>query len=394
MGKPPKKNQEPAPLKKEPEDVSILFLSLHSAPFKKLGLLFSPLQLDALYTAVVKSPRPPIATKPAVLLSRDEPPISSSSSSSSAEKDNDAEVLKKVKELQQRKAQLQQQQQQQQKQKDQPSTKPPPSRPIPYIAHKLLSKDVKGKPDHGGGGRGGTDPQLLDLMSSWDHTAQTKGISHFQKDTSQILEPLKGSREPSPAATEQPKPAPRTNLSPARQTEAEKSPPPPPEAKPKKTVAAAAAVSTEEKAAVKAVNRMSVTELSHMFEEAVTFHRPVETASPPRQEEIPAVSSSLDQTAPVSGALDQAPVIRESLEQPQRTYEALYSYEAADESEVSLQEGESVVGVATQKAAQGWVMVEVAGGRQGWAPEQYLRELGGVSIEEPAAVEPGESVRV
>ena len=67
----------------------------------------------------------------------------------------------------------------------------------------------------------------------------------------------------------------------------------------------------------------------------------------------------------------------------------LYSYQAADDTEVTVTEGDVVTFVPRDDVSAGWMMVRVEGGAQGWVPESYLQLLAeeGVATERNEAIE-------
>ena len=61
------------------------------------------------------------------------------------------------------------------------------------------------------------------------------------------------------------------------------------------------------------------------------------------------------------------------------SYKVLYAYQAADESEVTLVQGDTVTFVPRGDTSPGWLMVRVADGAEGWAPESYLEAVAEVT---------------
>lgn len=77
-------------------------------------------------------------------------------------------------------------------------------------------------------------------------------------------------------------------------------------------------------------------------------------------------------------------------------YEALYSYDANDSTEVSMVEGDMVTFVPRDDTSPGWIMVRVADGAEGWVPESYVRQVTGeasfVDANEGKAEETGQII--
>lgn len=198
--------------------------------------------------------------------------------------------------------------------------------------------------------------QLLDLNSSWDSTAQTSpGISSFAKDTSQILKPLK------PVLEEGAEPS----SAPARKARS----PTPPKPKPRSASVSPEPSDPQESA----VRKYSVARLSELFDRGMSpveskgwssSIRPAASPSPVNHTPSPTPKSSTAEPAPEGGAAPPSPGTK---------YEVMYGYQAADDTEVTVVEGDVVTFVPRADASTGWMMVRVEGGAEGWVPESYLQ---------------------
>lgn len=213
--------------------------------------------------------------------------------------------------------------------------------------------------------------QLLDLNSSWDSTAQTSpGISSFAKDTSQILLPLRSVQEEEEEGG----------------SEKARSPTPP-VPRPR-----SASVSPEpEDPTDTSVRCLSVARLSKLFDTGAApaqgWSSAIQPATSPKKLADPEDSdyTNLDQVSSISPltARDRSsptpvPVPRTSPPPPLTagpTYKALYDYQAADDSEVTLVEGGVVALVPRDDASPGWLMVRLEDGSEGWVPESYLEAM-------------------
>lgn len=184
--------------------------------------------------------------------------------------------------------------------------------------------------------------QLLDLNSSWDSTAQTSpGISSFAKDTSQILKPLK------PVQEEQTEPP-----------TGRKSRSPPPKPLPRSSSVSPEPTSPQETT----VRKYSVARLSELFDRGISpvsgkgWSSSIQPAAPPSP------------TSPTPQAVSPPPGVA-----METKYDVLYDYQAADDAEVTIAEGDVVTFVPRTDASPGWIMVQVAGGAEGWVPESYVQ---------------------
>ena len=181
--------------------------------------------------------------------------------------------------------------------------------------------------------------QLLDLNSSWDSTAQTSpGISSFAKDTSQILKPLKSVQE---EQTEPPS--------------GRKSRSPPPKPLPRSSSVSPEPTSPQETT----VRKYSVARLSELFDRGISPVSAKGWSSSIQPAASPSPTSPTPQAVP-----DVAIEIK---------YDVLYDYQAVDDAEVTIVEGDVVTFVPRADASPGWVMVRVAGGAEGWVPESYVQ---------------------
>lgn len=213
--------------------------------------------------------------------------------------------------------------------------------------------------------------QLLDLNSSWDSTAQTSpGISSFAKDTSQMLQPLKpvleeGAAPPVPAAR--------------RASARSPSPPTRPKPKPRSASISPEPLHTEEDQS--AVRKYSVSRLSKMFDRGMSpvqsqgwssGIRPAASPSPTPHTPSPTPKPSTDSAQVKAGHGTTPPVDTVAGEE---RYQVIYSYQAVDDTEVTVEEGGVVTFVPREDASPGWLMVRVASGAEGWVPESYLELL-------------------
>ena len=270
----------------------------------------------------------------------------------------------------------------------------------PDLAEKGKARGKKGKVQE----KVKAEQQLLDLNSSWDSTAQTSpGISSFAKDTSQILQPLKPVDEEG-----------------EEQEQSTKSPLPwKPVPKPRS--ASMSPEPHESQDTEPSIKRFSVARLSELFDKGMSTTSPgwssqIQSESKPKSPQQTANSANQDYinvdqiispggTAPnpmtpnsASQASDyinydefaspEGPISDSANSASQVTmatgegcgYRVLYSYQATDDTEVSVEEGDEVTFVPREDASTGWSMVRLSGGEQGWVPESYLQPLpkGGV----------------
>ena len=214
--------------------------------------------------------------------------------------------------------------------------------------------------------------QLVDLNSSWESAPQTSpGISSFAKDTSQILVPLKTVQEEEGDAEGGGSPAKRSLHSP-------NSPTPKPKPKPR-----SASMSPEPKEEDTTVRRFSVAKLSELFDRGLS---PVERGwsahiAPATNTSATTASPAGASTSPISptppltaNSGSPAPGTGSTSPVPAGThYRVLYNYKATDDTEVTVTQGDIVTFVPKKDASPGWIMVQLSGGSEGWAPEAYLQ---------------------
>ena len=276
-----------------------------------------------------------------------------------------------------------------------------PSKPAPYVEKGKLTKQdsvdketkAKGKGKKAKADKEPVAPaenseQLLDLNSSWDSTAQVSpGISSFAKDTNQILQPQalttvleeEGRGEESAKDVVQsrtpPKPKPRSrsvSLSPEPQDQP-------------------------------AAGKYSVARLSQLFDQGLspvqaqgwssTIEKPASPVSPAFSPVPPPVPPPLS-SASISAQDDYVNldrVVTSPVPAPRSTgpspphvsttptvevkYEVIYDYQAKDPTEVTIVEGGVVTLVPREDASEGWVMVRVPEGKEGWVPQSYVQPL-------------------
>ena len=229
-------------------------------------------------------------------------------------------------------------------------------------------------------------------MSSWDSSAPTApGIQSFIKDESQILEPQKSAE-----ATEEEK-----------RTESESIP--------EDLYAVPRRDKKRKESGGSGVSKFSVECLSQMFEEIAsspvhaqpddraprakspptkwpTKSPPTKspTKSPPTKSPAKSPPTSPTKKSPEPKPLPPLPTKPATSgdadydlppDEQEYLYQVLYDYSAADSSELTIKEGESVISVAgfTPDMSPGWLMVRHEGElEEGWVPESYLKNLGPV----------------
>ena len=251
-----------------------------------------------------------------------------------------------------------------------------------------------------------TEQQLLDLNSSWDDSGQGGATSDLPTDMTQILQPLKKIGEEETEDT----------------------------CEIGGEVAGAALTETytmkeeEEVPLEGGVRTFSVSRLSQLFDKGLVSqqhsswssdladYKPGKVKSPLLNEEKGGPTqaqasdlrnyANLDEVVPgnstedyvnldtiaTSTLLDSAPAISlrtggakgNSAVAPQGAPEkkclVLYDYQAQDDTEVSISEGDQVKPLPRDDATPGWVMIQLADGKEGWVPQSYLEPLQG---EEP-----------
>lgn len=213
----------------------------------------------------------------------------------------------------------------------------PPSRPVPYAAHKLMNV-VKPRP-YKSPESTPTSDKLVDLMSSWDRSGTISGgISQFKQDTSQILTPSKP-EEPSDEAETTPTDIDHVVVSPTGDGNVQIS-------------SYSADQPISENSSIYAIPRL------------LTSHPPVTFSDTPTPSDTGQSSTAIE---------PQQNPAQEQTQQPSR-YEAVFSFETSDPSEVNLQQGDIVMSDPSVRAPPGWLMVSIlASGESGWAPESYLK---------------------
>lgn len=223
---------------------------------------------------------------------------------------------------------------------------------------------------------------LVDLVSSWDSSAQTApGIQSFIKDESQILQPMKsgGETEEESEAVAESEAVPEDLYSvPLRKKDRPK-----PEPSRRHSVQRLSKAFEE-----KATSSQETTPLSPKAK-SPTERNPVsrpwksperKTLPPVPTAEPPATTPTITPTSTV--AIYDLPPNTSSDEE--YIYQVLYAYTATDASELTIAEGDTVISVAgfTADMSPGWLMVRQEGELdEGWVPESYLKKVGLVSPE-------------
>ena len=245
---------------------------------------------------------------------------------------------------------------------------------------------------------------LVDLVSSWDSSAQTApGIQSFIKDESQILQPVRPGEE----ATEEEKGTEDNSVPedlysvPQRKAEREKS------QEGGKTYVKKLSQIFEEKAAAtlesSPVHATAVDRTERGSSSKSPPKSPIKTPpksptrsplkspakSPSRSPEpkplppLPTTETPANAPAASLAAVDyDYPPDEECL------YQALYDYTATDNTELTMREGDMVISAAgfTAGMSPGWLMVRHEGELdEGWVPESYLKKLGPVYEPEPTS---------
>lgn len=269
---------------------------------------------------------------------------------------------------------------------------PPPNKPGPFIGRKLFRG--QDKPESSKLSPPAKENTLVDLMSSWDNSAQTTpGIQSFIKDESQILQPMKSGGEAedeetvTSAATESEfKPEDLYSV-PVRQAERTK-----PQPGKQHSVQRLSMIFEEKVAALQeSATPLSPTAVSPTGKTAAG---PGWRSKTPEQKPLPPLptaeppATSPTTVAPTSTmALYDVPPVAESGEE-EYLYEVLYDYTATDATELTIKEGDAVISVAgfTAGMSPGWLMVRQEGELdEGWVPESYLKKVGLAYSPEPPA---------
>ena len=283
---------------------------------------------------------------------------------------------------------------------------------VPYIGRKLFRSQESKTP------LGDLKPSpvkentLVDLMSSWDSSAQTApGIQSFIKDESQILQPVRPGEE----VVEEEKKTEGDSVPedlysvPKRKSERGK-----PQGSDKAYVKKLSQIFEEKAAATletspvhaTAVDRTERASGSKSPPTSPTKSQPKSPAkSPPKSPaksppKSPAKSPSRSpepkplpplptmETPAVAPAASSADVDYDYPPDDECLYQALYDYTAADNTELTIREGDMVISVAgfTAGMSPGWLMVRPEGELdEGWVPESYLKKLGPVYEPEPTS---------
>ncbi len=274
-----------------------------------------------------------------------------------------------------------------------------PTKPAPYKGKQDASKQ-KGKKD-----KKKESPvqstqvqqQLLDLNSSWDSSAQDAiPVSNLPTDMSQILLPLtettEDNEEDGTAAEEE-----------KRTTAAQEDFKPSQEDSPAPSDGSG-------------VRKFSVSRLSELFDKGLVSQqgsgwsshvaevKPGRIKSPLLEQQTDTDQTNLDyvntnefkQPSEVTSGdqaedyvnLDTIPTLPAAMttdldltsDKPSLvTCQVLYTYQAQDDTEVSITEGDLVTVVPHTEASPGWSMVRLADNSQGWVPQSYLD----IPIDEP-----------
>ena len=223
--------------------------------------------------------------------------------------------------------------------------------------------------------------QLLDLDSSWDSTAQTApGISSFAKDTSQILQPLKSVPEDNEVDEDR--------MSAGRNSVSS------PDPKPRDNRSRSASLSPQHKLEEKPMtSRYSVAALSELFNKGLTnefnagchgWSSDIRKPSSPDENEstspndnaesacqnIPSDYDNVDEATIEPVEPSTTPNVPE-----ETSYQVIYDYEATDNTELTIKEGDIVTFILREDTSPGWIMVRLEGGAEGWVPELYLQIL-------------------
>ena len=261
---------------------------------------------------------------------------------------------------------------------------PPPNKPGPFITRKLFRG--QDKPESSKLSPPARENTLVDLISSWDDSAQTApGIQSFIKDESQILQPMKsGGETEEEAVTAESESKPEDLYSvPLRKSK--------PETKRQHSVQRLSKIFEEKAAALQESTPLSPTAVSPTAvsptEKTAVGRRsksPEQKPLPPLPTaEPPATSPTITPTSTV--AIYDVPPVADSGDE-EFLYQVLYDYTATDATELTIKEGDVVISVAgfTAGMSPGWLMVRQEGELdEGWVPESYLKKLGPAYSPEP-----------
>ena len=259
---------------------------------------------------------------------------------------------------------------------------PPPNKPGPFIGRKIFRG--QDKPGSSKLSPPAKENTLVDLVSSWDNSAQTApGIQSFIKDESQILQPMKSGgemEEETVTAESESKPEDLYSV-PLRKSDRTK-----PETKRQHSVQRLSKIFEEKAAALQESAPLSPTAVSPTEKTAVGRHSksPEQKPLPPLPTaEPPATSPTITPTSTV--AIYDVPPVADSGDE-EFLYQVLYDYTATDATELTIKEGDVVISVAgfTAEMSPGWLMVRQEGELdEGWVPESYLKKLGLAYSPEP-----------
>lgn len=235
--------------------------------------------------------------------------------------------------------------------------KAPPSRPAPYGSRsKPAVKERKDKQKKTQEDSKPTPP-LLDLISSWDTSAQKPGINAFNMETSEILQPLRAPEEAQGTAT----------------VEVEETTSTVAETEPSQRLASLRQVFEE---ALSSQENSSVEPLYSIVQKGPRWRQLTEqnTAQPEEQ----AVEVRAEEQTVEARVEEQAVV--QSIAAPVQ-YRALYDFDASDSTEISFREGDVLTVCPDSDVSPGWLVAEF-GGEKGWVPESYLELMEGEKEEE------------
>ena len=268
---------------------------------------------------------------------------------------------------------------------------PPPAKPGPFIARKIFrgqEKSESSKPSPPA-----KENTLVDLMSTWDNSAQTApGIQSFIKDESQILQPMKsGGEAEEEAVTTEAESIPEDLYSvPLRKSERTKPEPSRQHSVQRLSKMFEGKAAALQESAPLSPTAVSPTTVSPTEKTAVHVGRrsksPEQKPLPPLPTaEAPATSPTVVLTPTSTMAIYDVPPVADSGEE-EYLYQVLYDYTATDATELTIKEGDTVISVAgfTADMSPGWLMVRQEGELdEGWVPESYVKKLGLAYSPEP-----------
>ena len=229
--------------------------------------------------------------------------------------------------------------------------KTPPSRPAPYGSHSKPPvkerEKTKGKQKKTTQEDSKSAPPLLDLMSSWDTSAQ-KPVNAFNMETSEILQPLRAPEEAQGPATVEVE---ETTVA---------------EIEPSQRLASLRRVFEE---ALSSQENSSAEPLYSIVQKGPRWRQLQEQNAVEAQPEGQTVEAQPEEQAVVQSTA--APV----------QYRALYDFNAGDSTELSFREGDVLTLCPDSDVSPGWLVAEI-GGENGWVPESYLELMEGEKEEE------------